>query len=139
MYSPAHRQGPFVRTFLVRIRPYTCWEGLFDIYKNDYGFSGNRNSCENHLLTFYMLYGLTCSGDSPLHEWVGGGREGSQRQNGCDQEDRTYSATPRRTAMQQAIRANGAMRGAAMSQPAQGRIHVGPSVSVMYSIQEPQN
>ena len=38
--------------------PYTCWKGLFEIYKNDYRFSGNRRSCENHLSTFYMLYGL---------------------------------------------------------------------------------
>ena len=43
-----------------------CWKDLIEIYQNDYGVSGNRRSCEKRLLTFYMLFGLTCCSDSPL-------------------------------------------------------------------------
>ena len=60
MYLPARCQQPFVRSFPVPRRPYMCWKDLIEIYQNDYGVSGNRRSCETHLLTFYMLLGLTC-------------------------------------------------------------------------------
>ena len=43
-----------------------CWKDLIEIYQNDYGVSGNQRSCEKRLLTFYMLFGLTCCSDSPL-------------------------------------------------------------------------
>ena len=43
----------------------------------------------------------------------GGGMGGGKGAAGCDQDMRTYSARPRRIAKPQAIRANGATRGAA--------------------------
>ena len=43
-----------------------CWKDPIEIYQNDYGVSGNQRSCEKRLLTFYMLFGLTCCSNSPL-------------------------------------------------------------------------
>ena len=49
-----------------------CWKDLVEIYKNDNGLGGNQCSCEKRLLTFYMLFGLTCCSDSPLGPALGG-------------------------------------------------------------------